>query len=227
MRIVKSLFLGAALLALIPGTANAQDKKIHFHFGGGPTFIAGDLGDHFSTGWGPAVGVTFDVNERIGFQFEYAFRWFSAENYVDTFGGIFSANHRTNQLDFNMVFNITKHESGVRVYAIVGPGAYHREVEITEYLGSGIVCDPWYYICGSYPITGVIGERGGWDFGINFGGGVGFRMGEDAEFTIETRYHFVKGPTPDTSGLPPGLAGSFSGKNADGHYYPLTFGFRF
>ena len=221
MRIVKSLFLGAALLALIPGAASAQDKKIHFHFGGGPTFGAGDLGDVFSTGWGPAVGVTFDVNERIGLQFEYAFRWFSAENYVDTFAGVFTANHRTNQLAFNMTFNITPRDSGARVYAILGPGAYHREVEITEYVGSGIVCDPWYYICGTYPITDVVGQRGGWDFGFSVGGGVGFKMAEDAEFTIETRYHFVKGPTPE-SNVP-----SLSAKSTDGHYYPLTFGFRF
>ena len=67
----------------------------------------------------------------------------------------------------------------------------------------------------------MVGSRGGWDFGFNFGGGVGFRMAEDAEFTIETRYHYIKGPEI-TSTLP-----SASGKNADGHYFPLTFGFRF
>jgi len=221
MRIVKSLFLGAAILALVPGTANAQDRKIHFHFGGGPTFIAGDMGNVFSTGWGPAVGVTFDVSDRVGLQFEYAFRWFSAENYVDTFGGIFTASHHTNQLAFNLVFNVTPADSAARVYAILGPAAYHREVQIEEYVGSGIVCDPWWYICGSYPITAIVGERGGWDFGFSVGGGVGFKMAEDAEFFIETRYHFVKGPKIESN------VSSLSSKSADGHYYPLTFGFRF
>ena len=50
---------------------------------------------------------------------------------------------------------------------------YHRKVEITEYEGSGIICDPWYYVCGSYPIESVVGSRGGWDFGFNVGAGVG------------------------------------------------------
>ena len=40
------------------------------NFGGGPTFIGGDLGEHFGTGWGPAIGVTIDAKDRIGFQFE-------------------------------------------------------------------------------------------------------------------------------------------------------------
>ena len=50
---------------------------MHVNIGGGPTFILGDLGDHFSTGWGPAIGVTFDVKPRIRVQFEYAYRYFS------------------------------------------------------------------------------------------------------------------------------------------------------
>jgi hypothetical protein len=103
MRIVKSLFLGIALLALVPGTANAQDKKIHFHFGGGPTFLGGDLGSVFSTGWGPAVGVTFDVNERVGLQFEYAFRWFFGRELRRYVRRHFHASHHTNQLAFNLV----------------------------------------------------------------------------------------------------------------------------
>jgi len=210
-------------VALTAGTANAQDRRIHVNIGGGPTFAGGDLGNVFSTGWGPAFGVTFDMNPRIGFQFEYAYRWFPAENYVDTLGGTFTANHRTHQLDFNLVFNLMKTDVA-RVYMIAGPGAYHREVEITEYVGSGIVCDPWYYICGSYPVTAVLGSRSAWNFGFNIGGGVGFALGEDAEFTIESRYHYVQGPDiPE----PPPLFAHLSGKSAAGQYYPLTFGFRF
>jgi hypothetical protein len=49
---------------------------------------------------------------------------------------------------------------------------------------------------------------------VTFGGGVGFRMGEDGEFYIESKYHFVPGKTQN-------------GGNADGHYIPLSFGFRF
>ena len=90
--------------------------------------------------------------------------------------------------------NLTKPASPVRGYVVAGPGAYYRKVEITEYVGSGVICDPWYYVCGTYPVTAVVGSRGGWDFGFNVGGGVGFKIGESSEFFIETRYHYVAGP---------------------------------
>jgi len=220
-------FLGAVLLALTAAPGYAQDeKRIHFNVGGGPTFIAGDLGNHFSTGWGPAVGVTLDApNHRLGFQFEYAFRWFSISDTLPIGATRFSANHQTHQLDFNLVANLTPADSPVRGYFIAGPGTYYRKVEITEYVGSGIICDPYWYVCGTYPVTDVVGSRGGWDFGFNVGGGVGFMVGEGAEFFIETRYHYVAGPEFNPPAALPVDAGS--GGTTNGQYYPLTFGFRF
>ena len=67
-------------------------------------------------------------------------------------------------------------------------------MEITEYVGNGVICDPFYYVCGAYPVEDVIGSRGGWDFGFNVGGGVGFGIGESSEFFVEMRYHYVVGP---------------------------------
>ena len=97
MRIVKSVILGAALLACIPGVAQAQDRRFHFNVGFGPTFITKDLGDRFSTGFGPSAGVTFDVTNRIGVQAEYSFNRFHAENYVDLLGGHFTASSSVKQ----------------------------------------------------------------------------------------------------------------------------------
>ena len=227
MRILKSLMFCAALLvALTPVVASAQDKPIHFNIGGGPTFAGGDLGNVFSTGWGPAIGLTFDVTPRVGVQFEYAYRWFNVNDYIDANAGRLSANHKTHQLDFNLVANATAPESPVRVYLVAGPGVYQRNVEITSYAGTGVVCDPYLYVCGTYPIEAVLGSRGGWDFGFNGGGGVGFKIGEGAEFTIESRFHYVVGPeiTPATT-LPAGTTAPSGSSN--GYYYPLTFGFRF
>jgi hypothetical protein len=225
MRIVKSLVLCATLLAMVPATANAQDHRFHVNFGGGPTFSGGDLGNIYSTGWGPAIGVTYDFNQRIGVQFEYAYRYFSSENYVDSFLGTFASNHQTHQLAFNMVFNLTPADSKVRLYVIGGPASYYRSVDITEYIGTGVICDPWLYLCGTYPVTGVVASRGGWDFGGSIGGGVGFKMGDSgAEFTIESRYHFVKGPEFT---VPANLPTPGTTKSANGYYTPLTFGFRF
>ncbi len=225
MRIVVTACLGALLLAFTPSIASAQ-KKVHVNFGGGPTFIAGDLGEHFGTGWGPAIGVTFDASDRIAFQFEYAYRYFDIKDDAPFFGATrFSANHQTHQLDFNFVASFTPTGAAVRPYIIVGPGMYNRKVEITEYVGNGIICDPFWYVCGAYPITGVVGSRGGWDFGYNIGGGVGFSIGETAEFYVEMRYHQVFGPEITPTGTVPGI--TQTGGSADGTYYPLTFGIRF
>ena len=100
---------------------------------------------------------------------------------------------------------------------------YNREIEITEYEGNGIVCDPWFYICGSYPIESIVGSRGGWDFGFNIGGGVGLPIGEGLEFYVETRYHHVWGPEITPENLPSATTTA----KANGQYWPLTFGFRF
>jgi opacity protein-like surface antigen len=214
------LLLSVALLALAPASAMAQDRPWHVNFGGGPTFLTGDIADKFGTGWGPAIGVTVNATPKVGFQFEYAYRWFDVQDNLPINATKFSANHQTHQLDFNLVANLTPTGSAARVYIVAGPGAYYRKVEITEYVGNGVICDPYWYVCGTYPIDAVIGSRGGWDFGFNVGGGVGFRLGEESEFYVESRYHYVAGPDVKS---PSGAQGG----STSASYIPLTFGFRF
>jgi opacity protein-like surface antigen len=227
MRIGTLVVLAATLLAVTPSTGSAQDKRVHINLGGGPTFISGDLGEHFASGWGPAIGVTFDTSERIGIQFEYAYRFFDIKDDAPFFAATtFDANHQTHQLDFNLVASLTGSDSAVRPYIVAGPGMYYRSVEITEYVGNGIICDPYYYICGTYPVDAVVGERGGWDFGFNVGGGVGFAIGEDAELFVETRYHYVAGPDIQSNTATPS-GSTAAGGSTSGSYWPLTFGFRF
>lgn len=227
MRIAVCGLLAAMALALTPSVSGAQDKNWHVNVGGGPTFLADDLGDHFGTGLGPAVGFTFDATERLGLQFEYAYRWFDIQDDVPIFGATrFSANHQVHQLDFNVVASLAPPGSVVRPYVVGGPGVYNRKVEITEYVGTGVICDPYWYVCGTYPVEDVIGSRGGWDFGFNVGGGVGFGLGDSGEFFVEMRYHYVGGPevvpnVPSTGTTPA------AGGTTNGSYYPLTFGFRF
>ena len=227
MRIVKIIVVAAFALAFTPAVGSAQEKRVHFNIGGGPTFVLGDLADRFETGWGPALGLTFDVNPKVAFQFEYAYRWFQIPDEADAAIGLLDANHQMHELSGNVIFNLTQPDSPVRFYIAAGPGMYNRSVEITRYAGTGVVCDPWYYVCGTYPIEAVLGERGGWDFGINVGAGVGFALGDSGEFYIESKYHQVWGPEISSSTqLPATFSGSTGGK-ADGQYLPLTFGFRF
>ncbi len=228
MRTAYLALIGATLLALTPVSGNAQDRRIHVNLGGGPTFNLGDLGDHFGTGWGPAIGITFDgPSQRVGFQFEYAYRWFDISSHAPLptplASGQFSANHQTHQFDFNLVANLTPPGSALRGYLVAGPGAYYRKVEITEYVGDGIICDPFWYVCGTLPVSQVIGSRGGWDFGFNVGAGVGLGLGAHAEFFVESRVHYVWGPKIQST-LPTTGA---TGGSANGLYWPLTFGVRF
>ena len=116
MRFAKSVLFGAMILALTPTVSSAQDQKIHVNFGGGPTFISGDFGSKFNTGWGPAIGVTFDANQHLSAQFEYAYRWFDVSSGTLPIGATaFGANHQTHQLDFNLIFNLSPPDSAVRV----------------------------------------------------------------------------------------------------------------
>lgn len=229
MRIVKVVSVCAVLLGLLPAVASAQDKRVHFNIGGGPTFVMGDTADHFNTGWGPTLGVTFDTSDRIGFGVDYGFRWFAIPDEADAAIGLLDANHQMHQLTFNLVANLTPPDSAVRAYVVAGPGTYYRKVEVTRYAGNGVICDPYYYVCGTYPVEAVLGSRGGWDFGFNVGGGVGFALGDSGEFYIETRYHHVWGPEFNSgTQLPASSSGSLGAPGkANGQYLPLTFGFRF
>jgi hypothetical protein len=88
-----------------------------------------------------------------------------------------------------------------------------------------VVCDPWYYVCGTYPVEAILGSRGGWDFGINIGAGIGFALGDSGEFYIESKYRQVWGP--EIVSATPIASSAGTGGKADGQYLPLTFGFRF
>jgi hypothetical protein len=65
----------------------------------------------------------------------------------------------------------------------------------------------------------IIGDRSSWDPGINLGGGLNFKMGDSASFYVEARWHYMWGPEFTN--------GNGEKVNANGQYFPITFGFRF
>jgi hypothetical protein len=229
MQISRFAVICATLFALAPSVGSAQDGRVHLNLGFGPVFTSGDIRDRFPNGWGPAIGVTIDSpNPRVGFQVEYAYRFFDVNDSDRVPGATrFSARHRTHQLNFNIVANFADPypANTARFYLIAGPGLYYREVAITQYTGTGVICDPYFNVCGTYVDTDVVGSRGGWDVGFNVGGGVAIGLNELFEFYIETRYHYVLGPDIQPNAALPEGAGT--GGKANGHYYPMTFGFRF
>ena len=194
------VLLAAALLAGTPaiGSSGRQDgscqrrRRSDLHHGR-PAITSGSAG-------APRWRVTIDTpNKKLAFQFEYAYRYFKSKNVLPIGATAFGANHSTHQLDFNIEVNLTPPDSGVRGYIVAGQGAYYRTVDITQYVGTGVICDPFWYVCGAYPVTAILGSRGGWDPGFNIGGGVGFKIGDSSEFYIETRYPSGSQHTSDES----------------------------
>jgi opacity protein-like surface antigen len=106
---------------------------------------------------------------------------------------------------------------------------YYRPVNVTTPgVGYTTICDPYWYVC--YPtlvaVDQVVGSRSSTDFGMNFGGGVNYKLTDSASIYFEVRYHYVWGPTIEPTVNP--LTGAQIGKQtANGQFLPITVGFRF
>jgi len=232
---MKKLLVGAFLVTLAAATpARAQgDRPAHLNIGGGFTMPVSDVSERFGTGGSFTVGVIFEPPPvpALGIQVEYGYNALAGNETriplsvtpiaLPTSEGLIDSHHDMHYVNFNGILETTG-DSLVKAYAIGGTGMYYRTVSLTTPdVGFTTYCDPYWYAC--YPaaveIDRVIGERGEWDPGINIGGGITFGLGESALFYVETRWHYMWGPEfTDTEGVV---------QNANGQYFPVTFGFRF
>ncbi len=229
MRATRAILLAAALLT--PVAVSAQDfKRVDFTLGGGATFPNSEVRDHLGDGYNLSFGVTVNLTPVIGIEGLYSFNGLGkkqisipvsptpqATNVPTDFFGSMNMQFGT----VNLV--VRKPTGGVRPYVVTGMGVYYRPITVTT-PGVGYApgyCNPWWYVCypgGFVPVENVVGERSSTDFGMDFGGGV--TLGRS--FFVETRYHYVWGPTVDTSAI-----GAATPQKANGQFLPITFGFRF
>ena len=186
MRCRTLLILTVSTLAALPVAAQAQDKKVHFSFGGGFTVPNADVKDHLGNGYNFNFGVEVKVTPVIGIEGLYSFNGLGDKRIsipvsgtpggtpvpTDFFGGMNMQYGTANVV-------IQKPDGGVRPYGLVGLGVYYRPIKVTT-PGVGYVpgyCDPWWYVCypgGLVPVENIVGERSSTDFGMDFGGGVNF-----------------------------------------------------
>ena len=214
-----------AILLLLPTTLAAQEDRFHAMIAGGPTSVSGVVGDGFGTGWGPVLGVNAEVSDFTALNIEFSYRSFQLRKDLDEVITQYDARHKMSQFVLSLVGYLTGHGRRVRPYVLAGPGFYYRKFEISSYVGDGVICDPWVSLCGTYPPDQVTGTRGGWDFGVNAGVGIGVKLVETAEIFVETRYHYVWGPEIDPgSGAHPTASGQ---RQVNGAYAPITFGIKF
>jgi opacity protein-like surface antigen len=237
MRKLVTAIFGVLIAA---GPAAAQDyKPVDFNIGFGATFPTSSFKDNFDTGWNGTFGVTFNLNEHLGIQGEYIYARMNGPaktvNISLSPGGAVSStqliesNQQMHIGSFNLVYRGGNRDSGLGGYVLGGLGIYHRMIQLTSpAIGYTTFCDPYWYVC--YPaavsVDNILGDRSSNDFGIDFGGGITF--GHEAKFYVETRYHYVWGPTINP--VVPAQGGSTAtcsgGCSTNASYFPLTFGVR-
>jgi opacity protein-like surface antigen len=227
----------AGMLALLPASAGAQDKKAVGSIGGGFTAPNSEVRDHLGDGYNFNVGVQFNVTPVIGIEGLYSFNGLGSKTLsVPVFPGPVPIDGVPTDIsaDMNMQYGTVslvaqKPSGSVRPYGLVGMGVYYRPIKVTS-PGVGFVpgyCDPWWYVCypgGWVEVTNILGERSSTDFGMTFGGGANF-----GAFYAELRYHYIWGPTvPDLASAQPIPGNVFPGtRKANGQFLATTFGIRF
>ena len=128
----KMLFvLVASALAILPGKAQAQDKKAHFTLGGGFTVPNSSVKDHFGNGYNFNIGFDVDATPAIGIEGLYSFNGLGQKQIslpvspTPSGGGVptdFFADMNMQYGTVNVIFQ--KPEGSTRPYGLVGMGVY-------------------------------------------------------------------------------------------------------
>jgi opacity protein-like surface antigen len=230
------VFITGLLLAALPFSAQAQEKRTLFSIGGGFTAPNSDVRDHLGDGYNFTIGLQVNVNPVFGIEGLYSFNGLGEKsrtiNIADVPGGPTSPTELTGSM--NMQYGtvsaiIQKPDGNVRPYGLVGMGVYYRPIEVST-PGVGWVpgyCDPFWYVCypgGWVEVENVLGERSSTDFGMVFGGGVNF-----GAFFSELRYHYIWGPEVEELQATPPIQPpiTLETRKANGQFLAVTFGFRF
>ena len=233
-KILTALFV--ALVAAAP--ASAQDyHPVGFNFGFGWAFPVMDFKKTFDAGWNGTIGATFYFTEHVGLQAEYIYSRMEGPSrqilvsatpvLAATTNGLIESNHQMHVGSFNLVYRGQSANHPIGGYALGGGGVYHRIIQLTSpSVGYTTVCDPYWLACYATPVSvdQIIGDRSSTDFGIDFGGGVTF--GHEAKFYVESRFHYVWGPTITAPTVAGSTLNCSSGCTSNASYFPLTFGMR-
>jgi opacity protein-like surface antigen len=234
MRAVKWFVILALVIAAVPAAAQDPDKKINVNIGGGYTFSLSEVRSYLGDGGNFSLGLTFNLKPKIGVQVEYGYNGLGKKEVDLPVSGLPGGGNNVNTpfygdmnmqfVDFNVVLRGNRSGS-MSPYVIAGVGYYYRPVKVTT-PAVGYVpgyCDPWWGFCypgGWVPVDKIIGSRSSSDVGMDFGGGVSFKLGDKASMYVEARYHYIWGPsyTDPTSGVT---------TKANGKFLPIVFGIRF
>ncbi len=234
-------FLVIAVLAAALPAAAQDERPVQFTIGGGYTGVYGAASDRVGSGGNFTIGVLFKPSSVFGIQGEYGWNGMkqkqlslpvSAQPIGE--GGVptdFFADANMQYGAANLVFSPSM-SGKTAPYFLTGLGVYYRPVSIsTPAIGYTTICDPYWYVCypAAVPVERIVGKRSSTDFGMNFGGGVNFKVTDHTSMYFEVRYHYVWGPEIDATLVPQPIAGTTTPKSlkANGQFLPITVGFRF
>lgn len=219
-----------ALAVMVPMAAQAQDRKWIGEVGVGPTVLFGTAGDHLGTGFNFQAGVIYKATPKWSFKLDTLISKHDVNDDITAALGVGDGNGWLWHLSGNVILTQDVNAKA-SVYGLAGLGVYYRKIELTNPSAAFIsVCDPWLGICypALVPADQIVGSYTSTNFGINFGGGVNFKVGHDAAVFVETRYHYVWGEKPPAVVNP--LTGSptqNSSGNGNSQFLPIVFGVRF
>jgi opacity protein-like surface antigen len=211
---------------------------VSWEIGAGYTTVLSEVGDYLGDGYNFNIGATFHATPMVGIEGLYGFNGLGDKDFslpVSSVPGApgvptpFSA-HMNMQFGTASVIVGSPVGQKVRPYGLTGVGIYYRPVTVTT-PGIGFVpgfCSPWWYYCqpgGFVAVDNVVGDRSSTDFGMVFGGGVDFRVSDEASAFVEIRYHYIWGPEINSNAVET-LTGTDT-VNANGQFLPITFGVRF
>lgn len=169
---------------------------------GGAALTTGASSDYLGSGWTLGTGVNWHPKptSRLSLQLDLSWASFNATQKLVNLG--------QQKVQYNIsggngsVWALTtagkyaaQFSSRANGYMLLGIGAYHENVQLTETgIYGGYVCDPWGF-CYPYATPGdvVIASKSRTMFGWNVGLGIEFPVRTNSAWFIETRYHHIGG----------------------------------
>jgi opacity protein-like surface antigen len=193
---------GGQLAAYTGPSGPRAVSPFSWYVNAGAALTMGKSSDFLSTGWTLGGGMTYrrKPQNRFALQFDLGFADFNATHKLidlgqqqvqySVDGGSASVWLLSAAGKYTVPFT-----PNLDAYALLGIGAYHESLQLTERaLVGGIVCDPWgfcYVVAtdGNVSVASKSLTKIGWNVGL----GVEFAHHGRSNWFVEARYHSVQG----------------------------------
>ena len=199
------LALFAAIVVLAGSSAWAVDEPVVGHISFGASLPQGDTGDFLEDGWAIHGGATWFSPTRpaFGLRLDFGIDWYDIKgeilDQIDTNPDQEGVQRPDNGYarawsgTVDVVWN-PRTDGAVGWYLLAGAGIYYTKAELSENgYTTGYWCDPWWGICypGIYEGEYLVDSASNWEWGLNAGAGLTFKVGAESEMYLEAVYHWI------------------------------------